>query len=98
MTSAPNIYVRVDGREEHLFGWHTPAQSEAYQAFLKQLLPAMLDFLTEKGVLEDSFFHISDEPGLDHLETYHALWRFVKPMLRGRPIMDAISNVDFYSC
>lgn len=33
MTSAPNIYVRVDGREEHLFGWHTPAQSEAYQAF-----------------------------------------------------------------
>lgn len=96
MTSAPNIYVRVDGREEHLFGWHTPAQSEAYQAFLKQLLPAMLDFLTEKGVLEDSFFHISDEPGLDHLETYHALWRFVKPMLRGRPIMDAISNVDFY--
>lgn len=96
MTSAPNIYVRVDGREEHLFGWHTPAQSEAYQAFLKQLLPAMLDFLTEKGVLEDSFFHISDEPRLDHLETYRALWRFVKPMLRGRPIMDAISNVDFY--
>lgn len=47
-------------------------------------------------MLEDSFFHISDEPGLDHLETYRALWRFVKPMLRGRPIMDAISNVDFY--
>ena len=96
MTSAPNIHVTVDGKDEHLFGWHTPAQSREYQDFLKQFLPAVVDFLEETGVLEESFFHISDEPAIEHLETYRSVCNFVKPMLRGRPIMDAISNVDFY--
>jgi hypothetical protein len=41
-------------------------------------------------------FHISDEPNLKNLEAYKEAVGFLKGLLDGYPVMDALSNVEFY--
>jgi len=96
LVSAPNIYVTENGSETLMFGWHTDAQSKVYSDFLRQFIPALIAFLKEKDVFDKAFFHLSDEPSKQHPENYKASWELVKPMLQGRPIIDAISDVEFY--
>ncbi|MBQ7916393.1 MAG: DUF4091 domain-containing protein [Firmicutes bacterium] len=88
----PNIYAG----EEHLFGWHTPATSPEYKAFLEQLIPQLLEFLEGEGVKENCFFHLSDEPSFEHLDNYRYAYSVVRPLIGDMKIMDALSNVDFY--
>lgn len=93
---APNIRVRENGEEYYLFGWHTHALSEAYTDFLKQFLPALMAYLEKAGVKDRCFFHISDEPHTAHLEAYRAAYDIVKPLIDGRPVLDALSTYEFY--
>lgn len=93
---APNIWVYENGEKKHMFGWHVDAKSEEYSGFIKQLLPALMAFLKEKGIKENCFFHLSDEPHAEHLEAYKYAHDLVKPLLEGGLIMDAISNYEFY--
>ena len=96
LKSAPNIFVTENGTEKWYFGWHTDGHGEEYYGFLKQFVPALVSFLEEKGVLSKCLFHLSDEPGEEALSNYKKAHDFIKPMLKGRPIMDALSNVEFY--
>ena len=41
-------------------------------------------------------FHISDEPGMAHLERYRAAKARIADLLEGYPIVDAVSDFDFY--
>ena len=51
----------------------------------------------EKYKLQDyCYFHISDEPRQEHLENYKAAVANVEEVLEGYPIIDALSNYDFY--
>lgn len=93
---APNIWVYEKGELKHEFGWQIEARSDEYSNFIKQLLPALTAFLKEKGVKENCFFHLSDEPHAEHLEAYKYAHDLVKPLLDGGLIMDAISNYEFY--
>lgn len=93
---APNITVYENGVAENKFGWHVPAKDPSYKEFLEQYLPALTGYLKELGVLDKTFFHISDEPTNAHLENYTYAYNIVKPLIGGRPIMDAISHVEFY--
>lgn len=93
---APNIRGRENGQDSDLFGWHTPANSEAYAAFLKQFLPSLIAYLKEAGVKESCFFHLSDEPQIAHLDAYRAAYDLVKPLIDGCPILDALSSYEFY--
>lgn len=94
---APKVMATVDGTYRRIFGWDTDAAGEEYGAFLQALIPALLAFLHEKdGWDKRCFFHISDEPSEEHLPQYAAARAQVTALLRGYPIMDALSNYEFY--
>ena len=42
------------------------------------------------------FFHISDEPGMDCLESYKEARESVKESLKGWQVVDALSEYSFY--
>ncbi len=96
--ACPKVVATVDGKQKKIFGWNTPSDGDEYKAFLSALLPQMIEYLkTEKnGADKRCWFHISDEPSEAHLEQYKRLSDFLKPLLKGYPIMDALSNVAFY--
>ncbi len=93
---APKIMATVDGEARRIFGWETDASGEAYHAFLNQFLPQLVSWIRENGLESRSYFHISDEPTLDHLESYENARNIVKDLLEGFPIIDALSDYDFY--
>lgn len=93
---APKIMATVDGEYRRIFGWETDATGAEYRDFLKAYIPAVRAVLKEEGVDGHSCWHISDEPGAEHLENYRAAKEQVLPLLKDCFIMDALSNYDFY--
>lgn len=93
---APKVMATVDGEYKQIFGWQTDALSDEYGDFLVQFLRALLDFLKKKGVDQMCYYHISDEPHLEHLENYLAAKKKVEEVLEGYTIIDALSNIEFY--
>jgi hypothetical protein len=85
------------GKEERLL-WpaETGATSATYRAFLSQLLPQFRAFLEQEHLLDNSFFHVSDEPhGEEHLAQYRedrALLRELAPWMK---VMDALTEIEF---
>ncbi len=94
--AAPKIMAREDGVLRRIFGWDTPAVSKEYISFLHQYLPELKRNLSEWGILDKTYFHISDEPGEEHLESYLAAKRIIAPLLEGCRIIDALSDYSFY--
>lgn len=93
----PKIVVKVNGREEKLFGWHVCATDESYVEFLHQFLPQLVDVIKDLGIEKNTFFHISDEPSGDEaLAQYKRCKDIVKDDLKGFRIMDALSHPDYY--
>lgn len=90
---APKILI--GGKK--VFGWHTDASSEEYQTFLKQFLPALDRFFEERGCCDKIYFHVSDEPAIEHMEAYAKASGAIREILGDKyPIVDALSNYDFY--
>lgn len=94
--AAPKIVELVDGKEQILFDFHTPATGGEYTRFLHIYLPQLLEKLKEIGVLENTFFHISDEPNLEQLSSYRAAYESVAEELKGCKRLEALSNFEFY--
>ncbi len=94
--NALRIY-RSNADDQSLF-WppETEATSETYRTFLSQFLPAFYDFLQSEDLLEDSLFHLSDEPdGEEHLANYRkarAMLRELAPWMR---VADALSDIRY---
>ena len=93
---APKIVVNVDGKKKKLFGWHTDAHSDEYKDFLHAYLTSLKEFLKENGYEKRFFFHISDEPCEDNLESYTKASSFIQKELKGYPIGDALCEYRFY--
>ncbi|MBE5039590.1 DUF4091 domain-containing protein [Ructibacterium gallinarum] len=93
---APQILVFSDGETKKMFGWHTQAESEKYQDFLKQFLPALIRFFAERGLEKRLFFHLSDEPSKTALPQYLKLKQMLDPFLKGFRIIDACSDMAYY--
>ncbi len=93
---APKIMGMRGGVETRLFGWDTDATGDQYVAYLRQMLPALVAFLREIGMYENTVFHLSDEPGAHDLDAYRAAKAVILPLLPGARIADAISDIDFY--
>lgn len=94
---APKILVSIDGAEESkLFGWHTSATSQEYTDFLHCFIPELKDFLAQRGWLERTFFHISDEPHDHEVETYAAARASVRDLLADCKVIDALSSYSIY--
>ena len=94
--AAPKIIVKVGGKKKKYFGWHTDAMGEEYASFLGQFIPALLAEFRSRGLDRKLFFHVSDEPRLQHLEHYRRCKELIAQHLDGQPIIDALSDFDFY--
>ncbi len=93
----PKIVVKVDGKEEKLFGWHVPATDERYKDFLSQFLPALVKVIEKAGITKKTFFHLSDEPGDEDTKArYVECKNMMLPYIKGFEIMDALSNPSYY--
>lgn len=92
----PKIVAERGGREEKIFGWHTPSAGAEYRSFLAAFLPALVDRLKAWGIKDKCFLHISDEPSEEHLTDYLALKRWVETFSDGIPVIDALSDYGFY--
>lgn len=96
--ACPKVVATVDGVPKRIFGWDTPSDSEAYREFLNAMIPQLLAYLKAKdGADRCCYFHISDEPHKEHLEQYQKVSAMIRPLLEGYPIMDALSDFDFYA-
>jgi hypothetical protein len=72
------------------------ATSETYLNFLRQFLPQFHDFLVKEKLLEDSYFHLSDEPGSDkHVENYRRARQVLREMAPWMKVMDALSDIRY---
>ena len=93
---APKIMATVNGEMKRIFGWDTDAAGEAYGAFLKAYIPALQHVFEEEGIADRVYWHISDEPSEEYLESYKKAREQVDGMLQGCRIMDALSEYSFY--
>ena len=93
----PKVMATVNGEYKKIFGWETDAISSEYTLFLRSFIKAFLEHMRARGDDKRCYFHISDEPKLDQLENYKAAKDSIKDLLCGYPIMDALSNYEFYS-
>lgn len=94
--AAPKIMADTADGHKRIFGWDTPASESAYGTFLAAFLPALMQFLGTKLLDGRVFFHISDEPSVDHIEDYMRAKGLVEPYIGDARIMDALSNFEFY--
>lgn len=94
---APKI-VATDrkGREKKIFGWFTKTSSKEYDDFLRQFSKKLIKVIEEEGIRENCFFHVSDEPGLEHLKTYKRRAKLIAECFPGFKVIDALSDYDFY--
>ena len=90
------IYKWVDGKAVPLWPVDTDGHGEVYHNFLRQFLPAFHDFLVKEKALDQSFFHLSDEPGEgEHLENYRKARAFLREAAPWMKVMDALSNIEY---
>ena len=93
---APKVMATVDGEYKKIFGWETDSTGDEYLGFLREMLGAVIAHMKENGNDKRCFFHISDEPSELHLETYKKAKAGIADVLRGYPIMDALSHIEYY--
>lgn len=93
---APKIMATVDGEYKKLFGWETEALSEEYKTFLNVFLPELVSFLEQEGVMDNCYFHVSDEPMEWHEEQYRAAKEILLSHIDDSKLIDALSNYSFY--
>lgn len=92
----PKIVAEVNGSQKRIFGWETSADSIEYAEFLSAFIPQLIKVIRSLGIEKSTFFHISDEPNEDHIESYSRSKSTVAPLLEDFPIIDALSDYSFY--
>lgn len=92
----PKIMAEVNGSQKRIFGWETSADSIEYAEFLSAFIPQLIKVIRSLGIEKSTFFHISDEPNEDQIESYSRSKSTVAPLLKDFPIIDALSDYSFY--
>lgn len=93
---APKVIIREDGELKKIFGWETESDSLDYRDFLKEYLQALTSILIEWGMEDYVYFHTSDEPSEEHLQSYQRARKVIEPYLQGFKTIDALSDHAFY--
>lgn len=90
------VYENQGVDEKPLWPRETPALSETYRTFLSQFLPQLKRFCEKQGILNRSFFHISDEPhGEEQRASYLQAKTLVAELAPWMKVMDALSEREF---
>jgi hypothetical protein len=93
---AIRIYEGQGADERLLWAPETGATSFIYRAFLGQYLPQLYRFLEVEGLLDRSFFHVSDEPhGEEHLAQYRENRQMLRELAPWMKVMDALTEIAF---
>ena len=93
---APKIIAKENGELKKIFGWETAAAGDEYKNFLNSFLPELVKFIKKHDLQKRSYFHVSDEPNIKHLESYRNACEIVRGHLKEFPMIDALSDYDFY--
>ncbi len=94
--AAPKIMATADGEYKRIFGWDTPSDSVEYVEFLTQFSCAFKAYISEKGLKDKVFLHISDEPSIKDIESYSKASKLVRRLFDGYTVIDALSEPEFY--
>lgn len=90
------VYGTVDGEYRRIFGWETLALDPEYVRFLREMVVAFVAHMKARGDDSRCYYHVSDEPNLECLEHYRAVKDVVADLIAEYPIMDALSDFEFY--
>lgn len=93
---APKFIATVQGRKKRIFGWESDAMGKEYADFLAAFIPALLAVFDARGLGDKMYFHVSDEPKLASLAHYKRCRELIGQHLKDRPIIDALSDYDFW--
>lgn len=94
--ATPKIVGTIDGKEQKIFGWQTKADSKEYTEFLHVFLDSFTAELKKLDIEKQCFFHISDEPSQEQLESYRTAKDLVKDQLKDYRMIDALSDHKFF--
>lgn len=92
------LRIYQDNSDESSLLWDpdTSATSEVYRLFLAEFLPEFYTFLNNEDLLENSIFHISDEPhGDEHLANYRAARSMIAELAPWMKAADALSDIRY---
>ena len=93
---APKVMATVDGEYRRIFGWETDAQADEYVDFIRQFLTEFIEHMKKDSNDKRCYFHISDEPTKEQLESYRAAVESISDLLKEYVVMDALSDYDLY--
>ena len=93
---APKIMATVDGEYKRIFGWDTKATSKKYRSFLKALSVELKKYFEEKGLKDNVFIHVSDEPQFKNCLSYGRVSGYIKKLFEGYKVIDALSDFRYY--
>lgn len=88
-----NIIVAENGEQKSYFGWKSEALSKEYVELLTQLLKNLNKYLDEKGILNNCYFHVSDETDKCK-EHYLKCKEIVTGNLHGVKYMDTVTKAE----
>ena len=90
------IYTKKSGEYVMLWPPDISGFSDTFLNFLKQFLPEFHAFLAKEGLLEHSYFHLSDEPGGgQHLANYKRARQILREQAPWMKVMDALSDIQY---
>lgn len=93
--NAMHIYKKEGNSYRLLWDENLAATSDTYVNFLKQYLPSLHRFLLKEHLLNDSYFHLSDEPGTEHIGNYKKARDILHQLAPWMKVMDALSDVRY---
>lgn len=94
--NAIRIYEGQGEDEKLVLDPETPACSDLYRKFLTQFTTELHEFLVKNNILENSFFHVSDEPhGDEHRANYTAARNMLLEIAPWMKTMDALSEIEY---
>ena len=88
--------AEVDGEYKRIFGWETEAAGEEYSGFLHTFLPELITVIRELGIENVTYFHVSDEPSEEQIDSYTKAKDVIVDLLKDFPMIDALSDYEFY--
>ena len=94
--NAIRIYEGHGEGERLLWNPETEATSTVYREFLGQYLRELENYLRGEGLVQQSFFHLSDEPhGERDMASYRAAREMLRELAPWMRVMDALTEPEF---
>jgi hypothetical protein len=94
--ATPKVMAEADGEYKRIFGWETEASGKEYSDFLHTFIPELIKVIEELGIKDVTYFHVSDEPSAEQVESYSKAKNVISELLADFPIIDALSDYEFF--